>query len=128
MAEECCESMFQHCTSLTTTPVLPATTLAPWCYSRMFYECSSLTSLPELPAKNLPIECYYQMFCSCSSIKLSETQTWDYQAEYIIPSTWDTTGSHGNNCINNMFLQTGWTFVDTPTLGRTYYTSNNIIS
>jgi hypothetical protein len=45
--------MFDGCTSLTTAPALPATTLAANCYSYMFYGCTSLTSAPALPATTL---------------------------------------------------------------------------
>ena len=34
--------MFSGCTSLTTAPVLPATTLKSYCYSYMFRGCSKL--------------------------------------------------------------------------------------
>ena len=42
--------MFSSCTSLTQAPVLPATTLADYCYYYMFYSCTSLTqaSFPNL--------------------------------------------------------------------------------
>jgi hypothetical protein len=50
--------MFQSCTSLTSVPELPATTLASDCYSNMFYNCTSLTSAPALPATILASSCY----------------------------------------------------------------------
>ena len=37
--------MFSDCTSLTTAPELPATTLANFCYYNMFNNCTSLSSL-----------------------------------------------------------------------------------
>lgn len=37
--------MFNGCTSLTTAPELPATTLAQGCYSNMFKGCSSLNTI-----------------------------------------------------------------------------------
>ena len=49
----CYEYMFQGCTSLTTAPVLPATTLANSCYYYMFNGCTSLTQSPELPDTTL---------------------------------------------------------------------------
>ena len=42
MASYCYSGMFSGCTSLTTAPSLPATTLADYCYSSMFYGCTSL--------------------------------------------------------------------------------------
>jgi hypothetical protein len=40
--------MFRGCTSLTTTPELPATTLANYCYYNMFYNCSNLNRITML--------------------------------------------------------------------------------
>jgi hypothetical protein len=37
--------MFYKCSSLTTAPELPATTLAGSCYVYMFYGCRSLSSI-----------------------------------------------------------------------------------
>ena len=50
MADQCCYYMFYNCTSLTTAPDLPATTLNGSCYYRMFYDCTSLTGQIHLPA------------------------------------------------------------------------------
>ena len=60
--------MFQGCTSLTTAPELPATTLAEYCYYDMFSGCTSLTQAPELPAKTLAYSCYGSMFRGCPSL------------------------------------------------------------
>ena len=40
--------MFYGCTSLTTAPELPATTLAMGCYDKMFYDCSNLSKVTML--------------------------------------------------------------------------------
>ena len=61
--------LFYNCRVLTSTPVLPATTLAESCYSGMFQGCTSLTSAPELPATTLADYCYKNMFYGC--VKLS---------------------------------------------------------
>jgi len=89
--------MFEGCTSLTSTPELPATTLAESCYRNMFrlctsltgvpsnigsittvmpnsaccfmfYGCSSLSTAPELPSINLRNRCYQSMFENCTSL------------------------------------------------------------
>ena len=60
--------MFSNCTSLTTAPELPATTLAKSCYNGMFNNCTSLTTAPELPATTLDVSCYAGMFSVCSSL------------------------------------------------------------
>ena len=68
LAERCYYQMFKDCTSLTATPTLPATTLANRCYQGMFFGCISLTSAPALPATTLAERCYYQMFNCCTSL------------------------------------------------------------
>lgn len=60
--------MFDDCTSLTTAPALPATTLTEYCYMAMFYGCTSLTTAPELPATTLANYCYVGMFKGCTSL------------------------------------------------------------
>ena len=45
LAFECYAYMFQNCTSLTTAPDLPATTLSAYCYDNMFVGCSKLASV-----------------------------------------------------------------------------------
>ncbi len=73
--------MFLNCTSLTTAPELPATTLAESCYNRMFDGCTSLTTAPELPATTLAYSCYYGMFSNtnllpdCTNIDFSGDET-----------------------------------------------------
>ena len=68
LTESCYDSMFQDCTSLTTAPALPATTLAERCYNFMFYGCTSLTTAPALPATTLAGYCYISMFNGCTSL------------------------------------------------------------
>ena len=65
----CGRLMFRGCTSLTTAPELPATTLADWCYAYMFSGCKSLTTAPEiLPATELANSCYSGMFYDCTAL------------------------------------------------------------
>ena len=56
------------CTSLTTAPNLPATTLASYCYQNMFRSCQSLKTAPELPTTTLAKYCYENMFYGCTSL------------------------------------------------------------
>lgn len=64
----CYYSIFQDCTSLTTAPELPATTLSYGCYYTMFKGCTNLSEAPELPATTLSERCYYGMFSDCTSL------------------------------------------------------------
>lgn len=66
--EYCFSMLFSQCTSLTSAPELPATTLTYGCYDQMFSECTNLTTAPELPAMTLAKYCYAMMFWKCSSL------------------------------------------------------------
>ena len=121
----CYQYMFLSCTNLTTAPSLPATTLQTDCYYNMFNGCTNLETLPKLPATTLQDFCYMNMFYWCTKIKLSTTQTWEYQTPYRIPTTW--TWTIASYSLNDMFTSTWWTFTWTPTINTTYYTSNQVI-
>ena len=121
----CFNNLFEGCSSLTIPPQLPATTLAQYCYSWMFISCSNLQGLPKLPAINLPNYCYQIMFRFCTKIKMSTTQTWEYQTEYRIPTDW--TWVVWTYSTNGMFNGTWWTFTSNPTINTTYYTSNTVV-
>ena len=60
--------MFDGCTSLQTSPALPATILTKQCYAGMFKGCVSLETAPELPAETLVEQCYVDMFSGCTSL------------------------------------------------------------
>ena len=121
----CFYNLFYSLTNLTTAPSLPATTLRQYCYTQMFYWCTNLTTLPQLPSTAAPIHCYNMMFAGCSKIKLSTTQTWEYQTPYRIPTEWTwTTWNYWNY---QMFYNTWWTFTWNPTINTTYYTSNTVV-
>ena len=85
----CYQSMFDGCTSLTTTPELPATELAASCYNKMFRNCTSLTTAPELPATTMPGSCYVSMFRGCTSLTTAPS---------ILPAT-----ILNSSCYSNMF-------------------------
>ena len=125
MATNCYAYMFYDCTSLTSVPALPATTLATNCYAHMFKGCTSLTSVPALPATTLATNCYAGMFESCTNVKLSKTKTGEYQTAYRIPVS--ETGTTATDAMTNMFMNTGGTFKGTPTINTTYYTSNTVV-
>nr|DAM83327.1 MAG TPA: hypothetical protein [Bacteriophage sp.] len=127
LAGYCYGFMFRGCTSLTTAPSLPATTLTDNCYSSMFYGCKSLTTAPSLPATTLAYGCYSSMFRDCKKIKLSTTASGTYTKAYRIPKS--GTGEISSQSLDNMFANTGGTFTGTPTINTTYYLdeSNTIV-
>jgi hypothetical protein len=51
--------MFYDCSSLTTAPELPATTLAYWCYRYMFNGCSNLNYIKMLATDISADDCLY---------------------------------------------------------------------
>lgn len=73
LSKDCYSYMFERCTSLTKAPALPATTLAVMCYYSMFYGCSSLSEPPALPATSLAVNCYGWMFGNCTSLETAPT-------------------------------------------------------
>lgn len=127
MKASCYYSMFKGCTSLAVPPSLPATILGIGCYDSMFYGCTSLVAIPELPALNLVQSCYYLMFFGCTKIKISVTQTGEYQTSYRIPISGTGIDSTASSGIDRMFNSTGGTFTGNTIINTTYYTSNNLI-
>lgn len=125
LTEGCYRDMFDACASLTTAPALPATTLTNYCYAGMFDACTSLTTAPALPATTLTNYCYLNMFYNCTKIRLSTTQTGEYQTAYRIPKS--GTGTTATDALSNMFTNTGGTFTGTPEINTTYYTSNAVV-
>jgi len=63
-------SLFYNNTNLVDASelLLPATTLASYCYYAMFNGCTSLSQAPALPATTLTRSCYYRMFKNCTSL------------------------------------------------------------
>lgn len=88
LAESCYSNMFYSCTRLTTSPELSATELAEGCYESMFYRCTSLTTAPELPATTLAGDCYRGMFSHCTSLVTTP----------VLPAT-----TLAYSCYNSMF-------------------------
>jgi len=69
LAPYCYHYMFSGCVGLKKAPELPATTLDDHCYSYMFSFCTGLTEAPELPVTALKAYCYQSMFEGCTALK-----------------------------------------------------------
>ena len=124
MMDNCFCGIFYGCTSLTTAPALPATTLATYCYYSMFRGCTSLTTAPALPATTLRDYCYRSMFASCTSLSSVEvaftawnpsnaTTNWLFgvasNGKFICPAalgTYSTIARDVSNC------PSGWTVIN----------------
>lgn len=117
--------LFSGC-PITSCPKINFTNTTQGCYYGMFWYCTSLETLPKLYATSIAdSSCYYGMFRWCSKIKISATQTWDYQTEYRIPIEWTATMS--GSTISDMFKSTWWSFTSDPYINTTYYTSNTLV-
>ena len=104
--------MFYNCTSLTTAPELPATTLVSNCYQNMFQDCTSLTTAPELPATTLAQGCYTNMFNGCTSLTTAPVLPATVLANYCYNFMF-------RNCTNLNYIKA--MFTTTPS---TTYTNN----
>ena len=114
----CYRGMFEGCTTLTTAPVLPATTLARLCYQNMFKGCTSLTTAPELPATTLADYCYSSMFYNCSNLNYikamftttpSTTYTPNWVSGVAATGTFVKNSSAQWNVTGNNGIPSGWT-------------------
>ena len=123
LASNCYISMFYDCTSLTTAPALPATTLATYCYSFMFYNCPSLTTAPSLPATTLASGCYDSMFNDCTSLQVYSSSGAGHTKAWRIP----TSGSASSyTSQHHMFYNCPGSYKTTSSvsLNRIFYTQN----
>ena len=109
--------LFYSCTTITTMPELPATTLTTNCYREMFYGCSSLVSATKLPATTLQERCYVSMFHNCYSLTnipqdmiAAETlgiyccYRMFYNCSSMISAPWLLASTLRNNCYQQMFM------------------------
>lgn len=90
------------------------------CFYRTFYQCTTLYSAPIISATEFAERCCQATFNGCTNIRLSTTQTGEYQTPYRIPAT-GTGVDSGTNTFQNMFANTGGTFKGTPVINTTYY-------
>ena len=108
------DGLFSGCTNLISAKylILPATTLAGFCYTYMFMGCTSLISAPELPATTVLYNCYYGMFQGCSSLTSAPA----------LPATTLTSGLT-NGCYASMFRDCT-SLVEAPELPATTLASS----
>ena len=84
--------MFKGCTSLTTAPELPATTLASGCYNSMFAGCTNLNYIKCLATNISASDCTYNWAYGVAStgifVKASSMNDWEIDSTNGIPSGW----------------------------------------
>ena len=125
----CYDNMFYGCSSLTTAPALPATTLADSCYSNMFHGCKSLTIVPALPATELANNCYSSMFNMCTKLNVYSSQSSgsSYDKPWRIP----TSGNASSYTTQKkMFFMCNGSYMysSSVALNKTFYTQNTPVS
>lgn len=123
MGSYCYTHIFRNCTSLTTPPELPATTLTPNCYESMFWGCTNLLHIPYLKANILTSNCYNSMFANIG-ITISETKSSTTPYPYRVPLIGD--GTTATNALTNMFSGVTGN-IPTPEINKTYYISHKPI-
>ena len=127
ISNNCCYFyMFSNCTSLTTAPTLPATTLASNCYDSMFYGCAHLTTAPALPATTLASNCYNNMFYDCTRLQVYSSSETGHDKAWQIPTN-GTASSYTSQ--SEMFYNCpgSYTSSSTVSLNTTFYTQNTPI-
>ena len=123
LVSSCYDSMFRSCKSLTTAPSLPATTLASSCYDSMFRDCKSLTTAPALPATTLVTWCYNYMFYGCTSLQVYSSSGTGHTKAWRIP----TSGSASSyTSQSSMFYNCPGSYTTSAyvSLNTTFYTQN----
>lgn len=104
----CFRSLFYNCTSLITSPNLPATGLADNCYRAMFEGCSFLLTAPELRATVLVDYCYYYMFYRCIQLHEVRTHMTNISAAGCIANWTEVVSPTGDfYCDQNLTIPTG---------------------
>lgn len=116
LAKYCYQEMFFDCKSLKAAPNLPATTLAESCYLSMFSNCMSLTSATDLHATTLADYCYREMFKGCSSLGVGHGSGPSGAKTLVVPEYADDYVTWGLD----MFDGTAGGY-DTPNEGDTYF-------
>ena len=83
--------MFYGCTSLTTAPELPATTLADYCYGSMFQGCSNLNHIKAMftttPSTSYTNGWVTSVASTGTFVKNSAAQ-WDVSGVNGVPTGW----------------------------------------
>ena len=115
--------MLNGCTSLTTAPALPATTLAENCYGSMFNGCTSLTTAPALSATTLANNCYDSMFNGCTSLQVYSSSGTGHTKAWRIPTSGRASSYTYQYC---MFYNCPGSYKTTRnvSLNTTFYTQN----
>ena len=94
-----------------------------YCYYNMFYNCKSLTTAPVLPATTLARYCYSYMFNGCTSLQVYSSSGTGHTKAWRIPTSGSASSytSQSNMFYNCPGSYTSSSIVD---LNTTFYTQN----
>ena len=130
LAGYCYGHMFLGCTSLNKAPKLPATNLSNMCYEHMFEGCTSLTTAPELPATSLDMFCYAYMFLGCTSLttppELPATTLVNYCYEHMFLGCTSLTKAPELPATTLVDYCYGWMFQDCTSLNYIKMLATNV--
>jgi hypothetical protein len=83
--------MFENCSSLTSAPTLPASTLTPLCYAGMFANCYKLSSVTclatDVSASNCTIE-WLKGVAASGTFTTPSSTAWTIDSVDGIPAGW----------------------------------------
>lgn len=97
-----------------------------FCYYRMFWNCTSLTTAPALPATTLASNCYESMFYGCTRLQVYSSSGTGHTKAWRIP----TSGSASSDTSQTrMFYNCPGSYKSTTSvsLNKTFYTQNTPI-
>ena len=94
-----------------------------YCYNYMFDNCTSLTTAPALPATTLGNSCYSYMFYGCTSLQVYSSSGTGHTKSWRIPTS-GTASSYTSQ--SSMFYNCPGSYTSTSrvSLNRTFYTQN----
>ena len=95
--------LFKDCSSLIKAPLLPVSSLTPFCYANMFRNCTNLRKTPKLSASVLGRYCYYQMFLGCTSLSNANITLASTLDNTIIQGDPDVKWEKDEKCCASMF-------------------------
>ena len=123
--------LFSENTDIISAPSISSVNLSQYCFVEFCSWCANLKTIPKISQTEYPDGCFQYSFWGCSKLKLSTTQTIEYQNLYRIPNVGTGTKDWSQAIYSpfyGTFSTTGGTFKGTPDINTTYYTSNTVIS
>lgn len=94
-----------------------------YCYRYMFKDCTSLTTAPALPATTLARDCYNSMFKGCKSLQVYSSSGTGHTKAWRIPTSRSASSYTSQS---DMFYNCpgSYTSSSTVSLNTTFYTQN----